>query len=238
MEEFRKALRELAGLAGLPLSAEQTEKLTLYYVMLEEANRSFNLTTVVSPGEAAERHFIDSLALPALNLLSPGERIIDVGSGAGFPGLPIAIVRDSLTVVLLDSTRKRTAFLESVVHALGLSNVSVVTARAEDYARGPARETFDAALSRAVAPLNVLLEYTLPLIRPGGKALAWKGPQAGEEMAAAARASALLGGGEMKSYGYSLSGRSGFYIIEVKKIRQTPGKYPRKAGKPSSEPII
>lgn len=235
--EFKRALRALADNGGLPLPDEKLEMLAAYYIMLEEASRNFNLTSVTGPEEAAERHFLDSLSLPALDLLFPGDRIIDVGTGAGFPGLPIAILRDSLKVVLLDSMKKRTVFLESVVQALGLNNVQVITARAEDYARSAARERFDAALSRAVAPLNVLLEYTLPFVRVGGRALAWKGPAAPDEIAASAKACRVFGGGESHAHGYALSGRSGFFIVETKKIRPTPLNFPRKAGKPSSDPI-
>jgi 16S rRNA (guanine527-N7)-methyltransferase len=133
---------------------------------------------------------------------------------------------------------KRTHFLESSVMQLGLTNVTVVNARAEDYAHGKGREKFDAALSRAVAPLNVLLEYTLPLVRPGGRALSWKGPSAPAEITSAGNACRFLGGGEMHAHPYTLPGHGAFYIVEAKKIRPTTAYYPRKAGTPPKEPII
>lgn len=235
---FTEFLQKLALSAGLLITAEQLEKMSAFYAMMEEANRSFNLTSIAGPEESAERHFMDSLAVPAMNLLFPGEHVIDVGTGAGFPGVPVAILRNNLHITLLDSMKKRTSFLVSAVEKLGLHNVSIVTARAEDYSRSAGREAFDAALSRAVAPLNVLLEYTLPFVRIGGRVLAWKGPAANDEITAAARANRLLGGGEMKAFSYSLADRSNFNIIEIKKIRLTPTNYPRKAGKPTSEPII
>ncbi len=238
MSSFRDSLAALAAEAGLPIGAEKLDKMAAYFTLLEDTNRKFNLTKVIDPADAALRHFMDSMARPALDLIDGGAKVIDVGTGAGFPGLPIAILRDSVTVVLLDSMKKRTAFLQSVVDALELKNVSVVTARAEDYARSHARERFDFALSRAVAQLNVLLEYTLPFVRVGGAALAWKGPAAPEEIGAAAKASRILGGEMPKAHGYGLPGREQFFVVETKKIRPTPLNFPRKAGKPSAEPLV
>jgi 16S rRNA (guanine527-N7)-methyltransferase len=236
MAAFEDALKGAMEAQGVPLSALQMEQLSAYCALLQEARRAFNLTAAEDPQELALRHFADSLALPALNLLTSGDTVIDVGSGAGFPGLPIAILRAGLRLTLLDSTAKRTAFLQSVAQALGLGNVEVVTARAEDYARGPGRERFSAALSRAVAPMNVLLEYTLPFVRVGGRVLAWKGPAAPAEIAAAGNACALLGGGAMRLHPYALAGRE-FCIVETEKIRHTPPVFPRKTGIPSKIPI-
>lgn len=237
MDLFTETLTKLSTDAGLPLEPQVIGKLAAFYALLEEANRLFNLTAVDGPAESAQRHFMDSLALPALNRLFPGEQVIDVGTGAGFPGMPVAILRPNLHVTLLDSTKKRTAFLESAVHTLQLPNITVVTARAEDYARGSGRERFDAALSRAVAPMNVLAEYMLPFIKPGGRALAWKGPSARDEAAAAVPACRLLGGGPPVFHSYCLPGRAAFFIVEIEKKGHTPNSFPRKTGKPSSNPI-
>jgi 16S rRNA (guanine527-N7)-methyltransferase len=237
MDEFSSALREALEPSGASFSVEQLDQLSAFFSMLEEANRSFNLTANMSPREAAFRHFADSLAAPALSLLKPGWKVIDVGTGAGFPGMPLAIARSNLHVVLLDSSNKKAHFLESAAEKLGLRNVAVVTARAEDYALTPAREKFDAALSRAVAPLNVLLEYTLPFVRTGGVALAWKGPAADAEIAAASNACKLLGGRDMEKYPYTLPEHGTFFIVCARKIRPSPSAYPRKAGKPSKFPI-
>lgn len=237
MESFSEILAALSELAGLSLSQSSLGKMSAFYAMLEEANRFFNLTSIQGPADSALRHFMDSLSLPALNRLYPGDTVIDIGTGAGFPGMPIAILRENLHVTLLDSTRKRTAFLESAIVTLGVNNVAVVTARAEDHGRGAGRECFDAALSRAVAPLNVLLEYMLPFLKPGGRALAWKGPSAAAEAAEARTACRLLGGSEPLLHAYSLAGRNTFYIVEVEKTAHTPSSFPRKAGKPSSSPL-
>jgi 16S rRNA (guanine527-N7)-methyltransferase len=235
---FLLALREASAEAGLCISDAQAEKMYGFYTMLEEANRSFNLTAIKGPSEAALRHFIDSLALPALALLRPGWRVIDVGTGAGFPGIPIAIMREDLQFTLLDSSNKKTHFLETAISALLLKNVTVVTARAEDHARGDGREAFDAALSRALAPMNVLLEYTLPFVRIGGYALAWKGPSAAVENSSSAHACRILGGDGMALSPYTLPGYGTFNIVSTRKFRATPTNYPRKAGSPSKTPII
>lgn len=238
MDAFVPALREASSISGIALADRQLEKMAAYFALIEEANRSFNLTSVEGPHEAAIRHFADSLAPPALSLLQPGWRVIDVGTGAGFPGIPLAILREDLHITLLDSNNKKTHFVEAAALKLGLKNVRVVTARAEDYARGEGREAFDAALSRAVAPLNVLLEYMLPFVRVGGYALAWKGPSAPDEIAAATNACAILGGGEMRALPYSLEGHGSFCIVCTEKVRPAPPDYPRKAGKPTKSPLI
>lgn len=238
MELFVPSLQEALQSAGPALTDEQLEQMAAFFALLEEANSHFNLTAISGPREAALRHFADSLAAPALSLLKSGARVIDVGTGAGFPGVPLAIARPDLRVVLLDSSNKKVHFLESAAQTLGLKNVAAVWARAEDYALTPARETFDAALSRAVAPLNVLLEYTLPFVRTGGVALSWKGPAAEAEVAAAANACRLLGGADMARHAYSVPDHGSFFIVSTKKIRPTPTVYPRKAGKPTKFPII
>lgn len=238
MDAFSVTLRAYLDSVSISVSREQLEKLKAFQAILAEANKSFNLTSIDDPADMAIHHFADSLSLPALNLIYSGDRVIDVGTGAGFPGVPIAILRESIHMTLLDSMRKRTAFLESAVARLSLGNVTVVTARAEEYARSAFREQFDAALSRAVAPLNVLFEYMLPFLKPGGRALAWKGPAAAAEAETAGRACRVLGGGEIRLHRYSLPDRKDFYIAEAEKIRHTPANYPRKAGKPATAPLI
>lgn len=237
MGSFLHFLREASKQAGLSLSLEQMERLAAYHALIVEANRSFNLTAIETPQEAAVRHFMDSLAPPALSLLQTCGSVIDVGTGAGFPGMPLAVVFEHKRFTLLDSNHKKMRFLETAAAKLGLANATVVAARAEEYAQVEGREAFDAALSRAVAPLNVLLEYLLPFVRPGGCAVAWKGPAAPDEMAAAANACAALGGGQMEAFPYSLEGYGTFYIAAARKVRPTPPIYPRKAGKPAKSPI-
>ncbi len=237
-ERFEGTLRALCAEGGLYLPEETLARLFRYYEMLEEANRSFNLTRVEGPSESARRHFYDSFAAPALTALADGSAVVDVGTGAGFPGLPIAILRPRLSVTLLDSMRKRTDFLHAVVAELGLKNVEVVHGRAEDFGRWAGRERFDAALSRALAGLPALLEYTLPLVRVGGVALAWRGPAAPDELKEASRAARLLGGDEGRALPYRPGGEEQFYIVMHKKIRPVPLLYPRKAGTPTKSPLI
>jgi 16S rRNA (guanine527-N7)-methyltransferase len=238
MDPFVHSLRDASLQAGISLSEEQMERLAAYHALVMEANRSFNLTAIDVPGDAAARHIVDSLAPPALSLLRACGNMIDVGTGAGFPGVPIAVYFADKQVTLLDSNRKKTRFLEMASMKVGLSNIEVVTARAEDYARADGREAYDAALSRAVAPLNILLEYLLPLVRPGGCAVAWKGPSASVETEAASNACAVLGGDGMEAYPYSLEGYGTFNIVAARKYRPTPPNFPRKAGKPVKSPIM
>jgi 16S rRNA (guanine527-N7)-methyltransferase len=237
MDPFVHSLREASLKAGISLSCEQMERLAAYHALVMEANRSFNLTAIDVPREAAVRHIVDSLAPPALSLLHSCRNIIDVGTGAGFPGVPIAVFFEDKQITLLDSNRKKARFLEMALAKVGLTRIDVVTARAEDYARAGGREAYDAALSRAVAPLNVLLEYLLPLVRPGGTAIAWKGPAALDEMASAYNACAALGGDGMEAYPYTLEGFGTYNIVASIKFRPTPSNYPRKAGKPVKSPI-
>jgi 16S rRNA (guanine527-N7)-methyltransferase len=238
MDAFIPALREALAESKTAISEGQLEKMAAFFALLEEANRAFNLTAIEGPEEAAIRHFADSLAPPALAALLSGWRIIDVGTGAGFPGLPLAIAREDLHITLLDSVRKKTQFLETAILRLGIKNAAVVTARAEDYARAAGREAFDAAVSRAVASMNVLLEYMLPFPRVGGLVLMWKGPAAPEEMAGSANACRALGGNNLSSHPYSLKDRGAFFIVSSEKVRPVPPEYPRKAGKPLKSPII
>ena len=235
---FMDTLQNLCTNAGLFLSEEAAARMARYYEMLEEANRSFNLTAIEGPEQSARRHFFDSLAAPALQTLEDGANVVDIGTGAGFPGLPIAILRPGLSVTLLDSLRKRTDFLKSVVEALGLPNVEVVHGRAEDFGRWDGRERFDAALSRALAGLPVLLEYALPQVKVGGVVLSWRGPSAPDELAQAANAAKLLGGDAGRAIPYRPGGEEQFYIVAHKKIRPVPLKYPRKAGTPTKSPLI
>ena len=162
--------------------------------------------------------------------------MIDVGTGAGFPGMPLAIARPDLKVTLLDSQRKRCDFLSAVCDELKLPNVTVLHARAEDGARGALREQMDVAVARAVAPLNVLAEYLLPYVRVGGRMLCWKGPAVREEMAAGERACKMLGGQAEGLYRLPIEGRE-HYVHSAIKISATARRYPRKSGTPSKDPL-
>ncbi len=208
-----------------------------YHALLLEWNEKIDLTNVDEP-DMAERHYLDSLLPLSVDGLFPdGARVIDVGSGAGFPGMPIAIARRDLRVTLMDAQRKRCDFLNAVREALPLENVTVVHMRAEDAGHAPGlREAYDLALARAVAPLCVLAEYLLPLVRVGGRAVCWKGPAVLTELDAAKTACTLLGGALGVRTRLDLPGRE-HYIQVLEKREKTVPQYPRKSGTPARKPL-
>lgn len=232
----REQLPLLLAEAGLMLSHSAVEQLAAYHALLLDWNTRMDLTNVPEEQMAA-RHYADSL-LPLLQTrwFMKEASLIDVGTGAGFPGLPLAIARPDMQVVLLDALKKRCVFLEAVVEQLALSNVKVVHARAEDAARGSLRERFDLACARAVAPARVLLEYLLPFVRVDGRVLMWKGPTLAEEMADAKNALHVLGGAAEQAFPLPLA-EYDHYVQPIKKRAATPAKYPRKAGTPSKTPL-
>ncbi|HNW86618.1 MAG TPA: 16S rRNA (guanine(527)-N(7))-methyltransferase RsmG [Candidatus Limiplasma sp.] len=217
------------------------ERLARYQSLLLEWNEKINLTGDASLEATLDRHFMDSLAPLATEGLFPKDaRVIDVGTGAGFPGLPLAIARPDLSVLLLDSLGKRVAFLDAVIAELGLTNVQTLHARAEDGARNPAcRERFDVAAARAVAAAPVLMELLLPFVRVGGRALCYKGPSAEEEIGAASRAACLLGGSAVRSVPAVLPGQPDWQhcVLVCNKKAGTPAEFPRKAGTPAKMPL-
>ena len=227
-----------AQTAKIPMNREQAEKFDAYHRLLTEANARFNLTRIPDDAEeAVDRNYLDSLA-PLRFGLEGVERAIDVGSGAGFPGIPLAICMPGTRFVLLDSLGKRVDFLNDVIERLGL-NAEAIHLRAEDGARWPQlREAFDLATARAVAPLNLLSEYLLPFVRVGGTMLAYKGPTLEEELAQAAAALSILGGRAVRTERAEIPGREWDHrLCWIEKIAPTPDKYPRKAGKPEKNPL-
>ena len=228
----------------LNMSRQQMHCFALYGQMLRDWNRRINLTAILDDEGIAIRHFLDSLTLvPILDRLAATHRrqlsLIDVGSGAGFPGLPIKIARSSIHVLLLDSLNKRIKFLDAAIGTLDLAGISTRHARAEDAAHQPdLRERFDVAAARAVASLPVLCEYCLPFVRVGGVFLAMKGQDDEEETAAAERAIQVLGGRLAETGRFNLPGTDmKRTIVTIEKIAATPAAYPRKAGKPERDPI-
>lgn len=222
--------------AALPgLTAEQTARFCRYYELLTEWNEKMNLTALKGHEDTAQKHFADSVPPAALGLLEQDANVIDVGTGAGFPGIPVLILRPDLKMTLLDSLNKRLIFLEEVLRELGM-NAVLLHSRAEDAGRrAEYRGKFDFALSRAVAPLPTLAELTLPLLKQGGKAVCYKGPAAAEEIAAAARALSLLHGkAEILSADAPWGERR---LVVLEKTAPTPKAYPRKAGTPSKNPL-
>ena len=226
-------MRELVGKYVPQADAEQAEKLVRFYEMLIDRNNVMNLTAITDPLGVAQRHFADSLL--AAELIPQGAKIIDVGTGAGFPGVPLAVMRPDISLTLLDSLNKRILFLNDVIKELGLS-CTAVHARAEDGARRTElRERFDIAVSRAVAELPVLAEWTLPFVRVGGASIMYKGPGAEEELKAASRALALLNGkAELLSVPTEWGERC---LVTVRKTAPTGAKYPRKAGTAEKNPL-
>lgn len=223
---------------GLSLAAPVLEKFRIYLEELLHWNRSVNLTRITYPEEVVVKHFLDSLTCLRALPLADGERVLDVGSGAGFPGVPLRIVRD-IRLVLLDSSRKRVEFLQHLCRELGLADVEVLHGRAEDLGRREGyREAFAVVLARAVASLDVLAEYCLPLTAQGGYFLAQKGPKAEEELAAASGAIGLLGGKLARVERVVLPAGAGERcLILIQKVNGTPPQYPRKAGIPAKRPL-
>lgn len=224
---------------GLTLDEKACENMARYHQMLIEANAQFNLTRVPDePQEAVDRNYLDSLTPLCHNLLSGVQKAIDVGTGAGLPGLPLSIACPQIHITLLDSLGKRVKFLDSVVQALGL-NAAAVHARAEEAARLPhMRDAFDVAMARAVAPMNVLCELLLPFVRPGGKLIALKGPSAEEELAQAENAIKRLGGGKPTLLPAPIPGRDWQHnIVVIPKITKTPREFPRKPGDATRKPL-
>lgn len=236
MSEFSNALREGAARMGVELDALALERMEAFHRLLAVKNEHMNLTAVTQDAEALDRHYLDSLAVLKFGWLRGEERLADVGTGAGFPGMPLLIARPGLRLTFVDSLEKRLAFLREALERLGLQALCVHL-RAEDFGRSPKhRQAYDLATARAVAPLPVLMEYLLPCLRLGGVALCWKGP--GVEQERAEKAAALLGGGQVRLFRYEIPGRDwGHLLVRVEKQGQTPEKYPRKAGLPSKKPL-
>lgn len=225
---------------GVPCDAGLAGRLAVYGDMLLDWNSRMDLTAVTEEDEVIDRHFADSLsALAHTGLIPEAGRLVDVGTGAGFPGMVLALARPGLQVTLLDALGKRLRFLEAVAERLGAGNVTLVHARAEDGARQDTlREAFDVAAARAVAPLNVLAEYLLPYVRTGGIALCWKGPALEQEMEAGRRAAHVLGGRPEEPIPVSFPGRDWEHtLMPIRKTHPSPRLYPRKAGTPAKSPL-
>ncbi len=220
----------------MQIEVKNIEKFYKYMQLLLEWNEKINLTTIVEPEQIIVKHFLDSLTIK--KYIEDEKNIIDVGTGAGFPGMPLAIEKNN-NVTLLDSLNKRINFLNDVKEKIGLENVVTVHSRAEDAAKDKKyRECFDYAVSRAVAPMNVLLEYLLPFVKVGGKVICMKGPNVKEEMDNSEKVAKILGGKIEKVEELEIPEidmkRT---VVIVKKIEKTSSKYPRKAGTPSKEPL-
>ena len=211
-----------------------------YYKLLVEWNEKINLTAITAEEDVAYKHFLDCVSIFKSGVIADGAKVIDVGTGAGFPGLPMKIINSTLDVTLADSLNKRINFLVEVTSALGLEGVQCVHGRAEDLGHNKLyREKFDICASRAVANLATLSELCLPFVKVGGYLAALKGPKADEEIQQAEKAIKLLGGKVEKVINYSIADTDYDHnIVLIKKISAISAKYPRKAPKPAKEPLI
>ena len=238
LSEFEKIFIEEAQKINIELDKNQIEKFYKYMDLLIEWNEKINLTAITNRKDIIVKHFIDSLTIQ--RYLSDAVNIIDVGTGAGFPGIPIKIVNPNLKVVLVDSLNKRINFLQEVIKKLNLDNIEVIHARAEDLGQNKKyREAFDIVTSRAVANMSVLSEYLLPLARVNGKCICMKGSDIEEELENSKYAINLLGGKIEQVDKFELSNeRIGRNIVIVEKLKNTPNSYPRKAGTPAKKPLI
>ena len=234
VEELNKQAKEI----NIELTNNQIEQFYLYMKLLLEWNEKINLTAIIEPTDIIKKHFIDSLTINSY--IEENSKIIDVGTGAGFPGIPLKIVKENSKVVLLDALNKRLKFLEEVINQNKLLDIETIHYRAEDAGKDKKyREKFDIATSRAVAPLNVLFEYLLPFVKVGGKCICMKGSNVKEEIEQSKNAIKILGGELENIEKFELPDSDmERTIIIVRKVSNTPSKYPRKAGTPSKEPIV
>lgn len=222
----------------LALTPVQLDAFSQYAGLLHTWNQKFNLTAVRHPDEIWSRHFLDSLTCLRVMRGTPLHKVIDVGTGAGFPGLPLKIVHPEIHLTLVESVGKKAAFCAEVVRLLGLENVEIQTARAEELGQSPAhREQYDWAVARAVAPLPVLAEYLLPFVKAGGKMLAQKGKETEQEVKQAENAFTTLGGELDRVVPVTLPGAESHTLIVVTKTHETPRRYPRRVGIPAKRPL-
>lgn len=236
-EDFIKEIKEYSKEISIELSEEQIEKFYKYMNLLLEWNEKINLTAITDEKEVILKHFIDSITIN--KYIDKGDKVVDMGTGAGFPGIPIKIIRDDVEIVLVDSLNKRINFLNEIIEKLELKNIKTIHARAEEFGRMKEyREKFDKATSRAVANLSTLSEYLMPLVKVQGRCICMKGSEIKEELDESENAIKILGGKVEKIESFNLP-KSDFSrnIIIIEKIKNTDKKYPRKPGTPSKEPI-
>lgn len=234
LEEFENKFIDAEKLINIEISKSEIKKLYNYMNLLLEWNENINLTAITDKEEIIKKHFIDSLTIS--NLINDNCKVIDVGTGAGFPGIPLAITRN-IDVTLLDSLNKRVNFLNEVKDKIELENINTIHSRAEELSRNKEhREKYDVATSRAVAPMNVLLEYLLPFVKVGGICICMKGPNINEEMADIDNIAKILGGKYVKTINLKIEEIERNIVI-IEKIKPTNTKYPRKAGIPAKQPL-
>ena len=235
IQYFKEGLSQLE----IKLSGRQIEQFIRYYEMLIEWNKLMNLTGITEYEDVINKHFIDSLSLVKATDIAGISSVIDIGTGAGFPGIPLKIAFPHLNIVLLDSLNKRINFLNAVIEELGLENIRTIHGRAEEFAQKEEyRECFDLCVSRAVANLSSLTEYCLPYVKEGGKFIPYKSGKIDEELANSKNAIFILGGKLEKEVEFELPRTDmSRNLVVIEKVKKTPKKYPRKAGLPTKEPL-
>lgn len=235
--EFNQKLVEKLNKIELEITDKQVEQLYKYMNLLIEWNEKINLTAIIEPEDIILKHFVDSLSV--LKDIPKNAKVADIGTGAGFPGLPIKILRPDTEVLLIDSLNKRIKFLDEVIIENNIKNVKAIHARAEEIGHNKEyREQCDVVTSRAVAKLNVLLEYMMPLVKLGGKCICLKGPNAEDEIKEARNAIEILGGEIETVKNITLPDSDNKRtIIIIKRVKQLPNRYPRKAGTPTVSPL-
>ena len=237
IEEFSNLIKLYGKEISIEFSELQVERFYKYMNLLIEWNEKINLTAITEPKEIIIKHFIDSLTI--LKDIKGKNTLVDVGTGAGFPGIPLKIMNEEIKITLLDSLNKRINFLNEVIKELDLRNIETIHSRVEEAGKNKKyRESFDIATARAVANLSTLSEYMLPLVRVGGKSICMKGSEVGEELQNSKKAISILGG-EIENIDNFQLPKSDMMrnIVIIKKVKSTPSKYPRKPGIPSKEPI-
>ncbi|MGI6537452.1 MAG: 16S rRNA (guanine(527)-N(7))-methyltransferase RsmG [Caldicoprobacterales bacterium] len=224
---------------NIDMKSEQLKLFDSYLNLLLEWNQKFNLTAIKDPREILVQHFLDSISLLKLGIIQEDSKVLDMGAGAGFPGIPLKIMLPEISLTLIDSVKKKVVFLEEVINRLGLKKTSAIHGRAEELGRAlEQREAYDTVVSRAVAELRVLSEYCLPFVKTGGFFLAHKGPGAALEIENAKNAFKVLGGEfiECRQIEIPFSERI-HNLVVVRKAKKTPKSYPRAAGKPKKQPL-
>lgn len=236
---MNKRLLDKVESLSLSLNEKQVQQFITFYEMLVEWNKVMNLTGITEYDEVIEKHFVDSLSLVKAIDINKFTTVIDIGTGAGFPGIPLKIAFPHLKVTLLDSLNKRIKFLNAVIDELGLEDIETIHGRAEDFAKQEKyREQYDLCVSRAVANLSTLSEYCLPYVKVNGMFVPYKSGDIDEELNASKKAVQILGGKIEDSIKFQLPGTDiGRSFVNIKKIKNTGKKFPRKAGLPSKEPL-
>lgn len=237
MSDFREILIKTLNDFDISLDGLAVDRLCIYNDMLVEWNEKINLTALTAPDDVALKHFTDSLMLLRYCDIEEGARVIDVGTGAGFPGLVLKIARPDIRLTLLDSLQKRLVFLDEVCRAVNISDVDSVHSRAEDGSHTALRESFDIAVSRAVASMDTLCEYDMPYVKVGGRMIAMKGKDAEKELQASQNAIQTLGGRVIAKHDFLLASAGERSIIEIEKLVPTPDRFPRKSKQIKNKPL-